>query len=479
MLHEGQKHLENRGKDSHGGTFVSDGRLVSRRQHGVVPFYCKDSIFNGLVGSSGIGHNRYGTVGPGGDDYRQPLDERASFGDFSFAHNGTIYNSAALARRLFSEGKTFSTGRVLDESGNWTGKYNFDFISDSEVIGKLIAQKDDIVEGIRYASEQILGGYSLVLLTDRGDLYAVRDSRGLKPLCIGRNSQAVGVFSESCVFSSLDLMMEFERYVQPGEIFHAGRDGEETFELPDKEKVPYSLDIFEIVYFANSASVIDGIPVSLFREFGGMALGRKNPEDKNRGFVTVPVEFSGIDWAQGFARETGNPYTSWVRRQRYSGRAFISPDDATRQKEARQKLVLLESNIGRYPDGYLVDDSIVRGHTARKLINRLRLAGARQIHARIGFPPVIDICPWGGVDMKTPDEHIANQYRDLEERRKHLGLDSLIYNEPSDLIWAANEARNFARVNMPRYHFESNGALELSNFCTHCITRINPFGEQK
>lgn len=459
MLHEAQLYLEHRGQHSH-GIVTYDGSMYTASQMGHVTHDFSPAQYASLKGNTGIGHNRYKTAGLDGENDCQPFIIDAPFGQFALAHNGTIFNAPALAKRLKDEGVPFKTGRDGD----------IHTINDSEVIGRLIAQERDIVTGIKYASTQLQGAYSMAILDSKGELYGVRDPRGIKPLCRGKGDGVTGIFSESCVFDSDLLEMEWAGNIQPGEIYHVGGDGEEHIDLPDKGKVRPALDIFELVYFANPASVIDDISVQLFRYYGGRALGKKNVHT-DKGYRTVPVEYSGNSWAQGFAQETDQHIVAWFYRNRYAGRSFIGATDEERRKIARQKLIIIESAVREFPNGLLIEDSIVRGTTMKSIIRRLRRAGAKEIHPYIGYPEVIDICPWGGIDLKTQDEHLANQYPDRQERMQFLGADSLTYNTPEDLIWAANQARVGTA--------KGGSELLLDHFCTHCITRKNPFETTK
>jgi|GEM_PF-2920985 len=395
-------------------------------------------------GRAAIGHNRYATVGPSDGDHAQPFLIQAEFGSFAIAHNGTIRNAAQLQEELFR-------GETLEKQ------------SDTWLLAKLVARGRDLIDGLKTASQHLVGSYSLALLA-RDGIYAVRDPHGMKPLCIGRGRHGVYIASESAAFNN-DLGIEFDRDLKPGEIFHYGSDGEWSESLGERRRL---LDIFELVYFARPDSVIDGIRVGDYRTELGRKLAERDLQVNGMDFfgprsVIVPVPYSGLDYGIGYhegltSHGIGIPhrYGLFRRRPIDGERSFIQPSADRRSTTAARKLAV----VGSMVDGkrvFLVDDSSVRGTTDRKLAQMLRRAGAMEIHKRNGFPPVIESCPHGGIDMKTREEHIAVQIPDIGERAANLGYDSILHNEPSAII--------------PE-------GMPPEQFCTFCYTCADPFAEE-
>ncbi|MBU0953239.1 MAG: hypothetical protein KKA90_02340 [Nanoarchaeota archaeon] len=472
MVREGMRYLGHRGHDGYGVvTFLGeDGNppLTRAVKLGPVGDDFSESSYRRMRGSSAVGHNRYATSNARGKKSLQPLMDELGPGYLSLAHNGTIENGIALARRMLEEGERFTTGRATQHAPYETT------VSDSEVFLRLIGRSDDVVTGIQKASQTVRGGYAAVVMDQQGVLYAFRDPRGIKPLCMGRNEDAVGVFSENVVFNSSNLRMEFDQDLEPGVIYRMSRDGIDTFDLPDKGKVPYAGCLFENVYFGHEGSTIDGVSVHGVRVAGGRMLGKKAKEmdlavEK---YVTVPIPFSGMSWAEGFAEETGRPFTSFLHRQREQ-RSFILDRDEYRKRAAIEKFILLREAISQHPYALVVDDSGVRGNVSRQVARRLRDAGVKELHYFFGFPQVIAACPWGGIDMKTSNEQMANAFPQEEDLRKFLKADSVTFNFVGDLVAAMNSAL----VRKPPWRKEKK--IELHDLCTHCISRMNPFQLQE
>ncbi len=428
----------NRGHEGSGICIYADpGRRFELRkdQRPVYEAFDEGKSLTGLRGYSGIGHNRYSTRGESDLMHAQPFITEGRFGYFAIAHNGTIRNAEKLKKEMEADGERFETN------------------SDTEVLMRLIAEGSDIIEGIRLVSREAEGSYSLTLLTKNG-VYAVRDPHGIKPLCIGRGYGTTVIASESCAFNNGNGI-EFDRDMERGEIFYAGPEGEHSESLGKKSR---ALDIFELIYFARADSVIDGINVAEYRMEIGRKLARKEFIEPDSKTIIGAVPYSGIDYAVGYQEEMFYnrgvfvPNREIFLRKRHV-RSFIQPLDAKRDSAMLKKLAPKKSLIeGRKI--MLLDDSTVRGTTDKKLAAMLRKAGAIEIHKRNGYAPVIDICTFG-IDMKTREEHIANQVPDINERAKHLGFDSMLYNTAEDLI--------------PE-------GFEINDFCTHCITGRDPIG---
>ncbi|MGH9758507.1 MAG: amidophosphoribosyltransferase, partial [Candidatus Acidiferrales bacterium] len=315
-------------------------------------------------------------------------------------HNGNLTNALELRRRLEHRGSIFQT------------------TSDTEVVVHLIARSTarNLSGAIADALNQVEGAYSIVLLT-RDELYAIRDPRGFRPLCLGRLDGAWVAASETCAFDLIDA--EYVREVEPGEMVRITRSGVESIRFaPEK---PHQYCVFEHVYFARPDSLVFGRPVNLSRERLGRLLAREHRVDAD---LVVPVPDSGVPAAIGYAAESGIPFRMGLIRNHYIGRTFIEPSQAIRDFGVKLKL----NPVRRLLEGQrvvLVDDSIVRGTTSRKIVRLVRDAGATEVHVRISCPPTISPCYYG-VDTPRREELIAANHS-VEEIRRFLGADSLGY----------------------------------------------------
>jgi amidophosphoribosyltransferase len=391
-------------------------------------------------GNVGIGHNRYATTGSqefSSRDYMQPFHFKNNEIEFSLAFNGTIPNYADLKQKLEDMGRVFITN------------------TDTEVIAQFIASlaigTDDWPEILRMASNFLDGSYSLVLLTSQGDIYAIRDPLGFKPLCIGELKTAKRnlyfVSSESC---GLDVVgAKFIRDVKPGEIVHLSHQKEIHSEMVIKADRT-ALCQFEFVYFARPDSVIDGVSVAEARVRLGMYLARNDDLLKDPDFrkdaIVVPVPDSGRSVAVGYANEAQLPYIEGLMKNRYVWRTFIMPGQKKRESAVKEKLNPIKSFI-KDKNVIILDDSIVRGTTTAQIINLIREAGAKSVNVRISCPPVIRPC-YMGIDFPTTSELIAGRYKELygdnfiEEIRKKIGADTLQYQKIEDLLKAINKNEN-------------------------------------
>lgn len=404
--------------------------------------------FDGLAANFAIGHNRYATAGTNDRCNIQPFSGKIGDVPFALAHNGTIKNAPCLREELETAGEHFGTE------------------SDTEVIIKFIEQGRDIVDGLRIASQHLIGSYSLVILANEG-IYAVRDPHGIKPLCIGRDKNNVYVASESAAFSG-DPNIELDRELRRGEIFFSGHDGEANYSLGELQS---AFDIFEYVYFARPDSVIEDISVGNYREELAKKLAKRDVMLRGKDFfrggnwVIVPVQNSGIHYAEGFQQgiyeETGIfiPLKSALFRKRAINgeRSFTQYSQEKREIVAASKVAA----IGELVEGkrvILVDDSTVRGTTDERLVKMLKHMGAKEIHKRNGYAETKEGCPHGGIDMKKRDEHIANRIEDLNERAATIGFATMLYNTVGDL--------------------PPNGR-KLDDFCTFCVSRINPLESEE
>jgi amidophosphoribosyltransferase len=330
----------------------------------------------------------------------QPVVIDCNKGKLAVAHNGNLTNAMELRRKLEHRGSIFQT------------------TSDTEVIVHLIARSGarNLSGAIADALNQVEGAYSLVILT-RDEIYAIRDPRGFRPLNLGRLDASWIVGSETCAFDLIDA--EYVREVEPGEMVRVSRSGIESIHFaPEK---PHQYCIFEHVYFSRPDSIIFGRPVNESRERLGRLLAREHPVDAD---IVTPVPDSGVPAAVGYAAESGIPFRMGLIRNHYIGRTFIEPEQAIRDFGVKLKL----NPVRRMLEGQrviLVDDSIVRGTTSRKIVRLVREAGATEVHVRISCPPTISPCYYG-VDTPRREELIAAQ-KPIEEIRQFLGADSLGY----------------------------------------------------
>ncbi len=412
LLYIGLFALQHRGEEG-SGIAVSDGHQIKlTRGLGLVsevftPANLRD--LDSIRPSLGIGHVRYSTSGGAGLADTQPFIIRYLQGNMALAHNGNLANTDRLRTEMELNGQIFQTN------------------SDSEIILNLVARyrREGIVPALRRALAQIQGAYSLVLLSD-DQLIAVRDPYGFRPLALGRLGESYLVASESCAFDAVGA--DFIRDVEPGEILVIDETGCHSERLG--VDAPRASCIFEHIYFARVDSVVDGLNAHEARRTLGRILAREQPASAD---LVVGVPDSAIPAAVGFATESGLPYEDGLVKNRYVGRTFIEPGRSAREMKVRLKL-----NPNRHVvEGkrvVLVDDSIVRGTTTRKLIESLREAGAREVHVRIASPPYISPCYYG---IDTPDKaELLAASHSLDEIRRKLGADSLGYLSQAGLLEA-------------------------------------------
>ncbi|MGB9926770.1 MAG: amidophosphoribosyltransferase [Methanosarcina sp.] len=408
--------LQHRGQEST-GIMVYDGRSPkSIKGMGLVPdVYNKDSLAR-LIGNVGVGHVRYSTTGGSKIENCQPFILNFKGGTVAIAHNGNLVNAKTLKDELEWEGRIF----ISD--------------SDTEVIGHLLVKeliKHGPVESIRNVMRRLVGSYSLVIHID-GILYAVRDPLGFKPLCFGEVDGGYAVVSESVALDTLNGTLL--RDVRPGEIMVFRNDSFESHQVGGEAHPAHC--VFEYIYFARPDSVIDGKLVYKVRENIGRELAKEHPVDAD---IVSPVPDSGITSAIGYARESHTKYLEGLMKNRYIGRTFILPGQELRETAVRLKMNTIQDNV-KGKRVVLVDDSIVRGTTSRRIIDMVRKAGASEIHARVGSPAIIAPC-YLGIDMATRQELIAS-YKTIKEVEVLINADSLGYLSIEGLMRALECNRN-------------------------------------
>ena len=445
MAYLGLYALQHRGQEA-AGICTSDGReLRLAKGRGLVQDVFPPDRLAGLCGDSAIGHTRYSTAGDSSLTNAQPMVIDCNKGQIGIAHNGNLTNATDWRRKLEHRGSIFQT------------------TSDTEVIVHLIARASsrNLSGAIAEALNQVEGAYSLLLLT-RDELYAVRDPRGFRPLALGRLGDSYMATSETC---ALDLLgATYIREIEPGEMLRISRSGLESIRFaPPKAQQSC---VFEHIYFARPDSMVFGKSVHDSRERLGRLLAREHavPAD-----VVVPVPDSGVPAAIGYALESGIPFRMGLIRNHYIGRTFIQPAQAIRDFGVKLKLNPVRGLLeGKRV--VLVDDSIVRGTTSRKIVRMVREAGASEVHVRISSPPTISPCYYG-IDTPTRAELIASADsrvrpripeletasgtpRTVEEIRRFLGADSLGYLSLENLREAVDDS--------------------AGKFCTSCFTGNYP-----
>jgi amidophosphoribosyltransferase len=427
MAYLGLYALQHRGQESAGIASTDGANIHVHKSLGHVQEIFTPDVIAQLPGEAAIGHTRYSTAGDTSVMNAQPVVIDCNKGKLALGHNGNLTNAIEVRRRLEHRGSIFQS------------------TSDTEVIVHLIARSSarNLSGAIADALNQVEGAYSLLLLT-RDEIYAIRDPRGFRPLCLGRLNGAWVAASETCAFDLIDA--EYVREVEPGEMVRISRSGIESIRFaPEK---PHQYCIFEHVYFSRPDSVVFGRPVNESRERLGRLLAQEHPAVAD---LVTPVPDSGVPAAIGYAAESGIPFRMGLIRNHYIGRTFIEPEQAIRDFGVKLKL----NPVRRMLEGkrvVLVDDSIVRGTTSRKIVRLMREAGAAEVHVRISCPPTISPCYYG-VDTPRREELIGAN-NSVEQIRQFLGADSLGYLSLKSMRAAVEDTEG--------------------KFCTSCYTGSYP-----
>jgi amidophosphoribosyltransferase len=419
--------LQHRGQESV-GIATSDGDHIElHKAEGYVADNFDEDTFARLSGTNAIGHVRYSTAGASGLKNAQPILIDCAHGEIAVGHNGNLVNAQELRDMLVQQGSIFQT------------------TSDTEVLLHLYARsraatvEDALIESVTQAQ----GAFSLVFLT-KDRLIAVRDPHGFRPLTLGRLGDSYVVCSETCALDLIDA--EWIRDIEPGEMLVIGPTG--LTSLHPFAPAPSAHCIFEHVYFARPDSYVFGKSVNEVRTEFGRKLAREAPADAD---VIVPIPDSGVCAATGFSEVSGLRLQMGLIRNHYVGRTFIEPHQSIRHFGVRVKLNPVKSILqGRRV--ILVDDSIVRGTTSRKIVKMVRAAGAKEVHLRISCPPTISPCFYG-VDTPRRAELIAATHS-VEEIRRYIGADSLSYLSLEGMLASVGSAR--------------------ASYCTSCYTANYP-----
>ncbi len=411
LVYYGLYALQHRGQESCGIVVNDDGVFSSYKDLGLISeVFSKDTLSHFPEGTMAVGHVRYGTTGGNTRSNCQPIEVNHQKGKMALAHNGNLSNALELRDKLELSGAIFHT------------------TSDTETIAYMITRErltvSSIEEAVSRAMESLEGAYSLVLMSST-KMIAARDPYGFRPLCYGKMPDGTYVVaSESCALAAVGA--ELIRDIQPGEILVFHPSGVESRrEHCGKQKKKTC--IFEYIYFARPDSVIGGVSVHESRIKAGELLAEKYPVEAD---IVIGVPDSGLDAALGFAKKSDIPYGIGLIKNKYIGRTFISPGSRERLDQVRIKLSPVKSVI----DGkrvVMIDDSIVRGTTSRRIVKLLREAGAREIHVRISAPPFLHPCYYG-TDIDS-EENLIACHHSTEEIAELIGADSLGYLEVGQL----------------------------------------------
>ena len=448
MTYFGLHALQHRGQES-AGIAVGDGSTVMvRKDLGLVSQVFTDADLSALPGKCAVGHVRYGTAGSKGWESAQPHLSAINDVIIALAHNGTLVNFDQLRVELINLGVPFRTH------------------TDSEVAARLIGyftqQTHHLRSGIARAMAMMEGGYAMALLRENA-LYAFRDPRGIRPLCLGQLPDGQGwvVASETC---ALDIVgATFVRDIRPGEILRISEDGPVSEQ--GIEPAPRAECIFEHVYFARPDSRFHGRSVYSMRYAMGVQLAREFPVDVD---LVIGVPDSGLPPAEGFAHELGLPFGEGLIKNRYVARTFIQPTQELREMGVRLKLNALIDNVAG-KRLVVIDDSIVRGTTSKQIVRMLKDAGAKEVHMRINSPEVTWPCFYG-IDTDTQDQLISAN-KTVDEIRDYIGADSLAFLSEEGLVSCVPKIADDAEAK-PGASCAAGGSCD--GYCKACFTGEYP-----
>ncbi len=393
--------LQHRGQESCGIAVNNNREISYYKGMGLVNEVFNNEILDKLNGNMAIGHVRYSTTGESLRENAQPLVLRYIKGTIALAHNGNIPNKVELERELSRGGAIFQT------------------TTDTEMIAYTIAKhrinSGSIEKAVEKSYENLTGAFSLLIMSPQ-KLIACRDPWGFRPLCMGRKGDAIVFASETCALDTLGA--RYERDLEPGEIVVV-KDGEVVSIKTHTNKYPHTMCIFEYLYFARPDSILEGQSAHDSRMLAGKYLAQEYPVDAD---VVIGVPDSGLSAAMGYARETGIPYGIGFVKNKYIGRTFIEPTQAMRENAVRIKLNVLRSTVeGKRV--VMVDDSVVRGTTSKRIVALLRKFGAKEVHVRSSAPPFMYPC-YFGTDVPSKEQLIATGHT-LDEMCEIIGADSL------------------------------------------------------
>ena len=411
--------MQHRGQEASGISSSNNNKIKTYKKRGLVSEVFKEDTLALLEGSMAIGHNRYSTAGGDTLDDTQPIFARYKLGEISIVHNGNLINKDEVRQELIDDGAIFQSGL------------------DSENLVHLIAKssKDKLRDRIKEALEKTIGAFCFIIQS-RSKQFVIRDRYGIRPLSLGKiKTGGYIVSSETCAFELVDA--EFIRDINPGEmlIFAEGKEPE-SLQIFEPEFRPCA---FEYVYFARPDSVIDGKTVYSTREKMGKTLALNDKNNQIKVDMVVPVPDSGVPAALGYADESGIPFKYGIIRNHYVGRTFIEPTQEMRALKVKMKLSPMRSLI-EGKSLLVIDDSIVRGTTSKRIVRMLKEAGAKEVHFRVASPEIKFPCFYG-IDTPNKDELIsAGMTKD--EVCAYIGADTLEYLSIEDLTNAIGD-RNY------------------------------------
>lgn len=414
VVYYGLHSLQHRGQEGAGIVSAHGQQMHISKGKGLMTDVFEDASLSSLPGSSAIGHVRYSTAGGGGYENIQPLLFLSGQGDMAIAHNGELVNALQMKQLLEAQGSIFQS------------------TSDTELLAHMIRRslQAHFRDKVREALRTLVGGFAFLILTPN-EMIAALDRNALRPLCLGKIGSATVVSSESCAFDIIGA--QFVRDVEPGEmvvIDHTGIHAEH-FDIPGEKH----LCSMEYVYFSRPDSVLDGINVHAARKQLGRIMAKENPIEAD---MVVGVPDSSTSAAIGYAEQSGIPYEMGLIKNRYVGRTFIQPSQEMRERGVRMKLSAV-SGLVRGKRLIVLDDSIVRGTTMRRIVQMLREAGAKEVHLRISSPPIKHPCAYG-IDMHSYEELISANM-DEEALCAHMQADSLRFLSIDGMLTAFGKSK--------------------------------------
>ncbi|MEM4348740.1 MAG: amidophosphoribosyltransferase [Candidatus Anstonellaceae archaeon] len=436
QIYLGLMNLQHRGQDSAGAATSNGKELFSIKGLGLVSDVFTPESIKSLKGFAGIGHVRYPTIGAGGVEDAQPFVASLGNKSFALAHNGNLSNYGKVRKEMEQQGHKFSSS------------------CDAELILAVFVQAykkhNDWFLAIQELMKKLDGAYSVVIVSNQGELAAFRDPLAIRPLCFGRSKEEIVFASESVALDIVSCKLEGD--LQPGEVVLVSPAGIKRNQLAGKSQHKHCM--FEYVYFSRPDSKLDGRWVYEVRYKLGKALAKAAPVKAD---IVVPVPDTARSAVEGYSAESGIPVAEGLIKNRYVGRTFIMPSQQKRADAVRLKLNAVR-NILEGKRVVLIDDSIVRGTTMGPIVKLVRDAGAKEIHLRITCPPIIGPCFYG-IDLPTYSELVAAN-KSVEEIRKMVGADSLVYQSVQDLVDAIG--------------------IGKENLCLGCITQRYPtaFGQK-
>jgi len=419
VIYYGLWALQHRGQESAGIAVSKDGQINYHKAMGLVSEVFNNEKLASLIGHTGIGHVRYSTTGDSHLVNAQPLVVKFRNKQIALGHNGNLVNAGEIRKELEDQGVIFQT------------------TIDTEVIANLFARNYsfNLEITIRSIMEKVKGAFALVAIVD-DKLIGVRDSYGLRPLCFGKKDDTWVIASESCALDTVGATLI--RDVLPGEMIVIDSDGLKTVQITNPRR-KHSC-IFELIYFARPDSIIDGVTANSYRYKTGRILAQESFVQADR---IIGVPDSGTPAAIGFSEQSGIPYGVGLIKNRYIGRTFIQPTQELREMGVMIKLNVLKKNVeGKRV--VVIDDSIVRGTTSRRIVEMMRNAGAKEVHFRVSSPPVAYPCHFG-IDTPNKSELIGSTM-DLEAIRKLIGSDTLAFLSVPGMLKATGKGKGYCRA---------------------------------